>query len=144
MWELRYIKRAYLSVSSPKPAPTGCRVADHIMFFMLVAAVISANVALFAYYVAPIVWSTIVSPLRHLPGPPNDSFFWGNAKLIKEVDESVLQDQWVARYGSTIAYRGIFRVRTVVWKMNGAAQYSCTFDRYGVYGLWTLGDLEAL
>ena len=77
---------------------------------MLVAAVIAASAITFAYYVVPMLWATIATPLRYLPGPPSESFFWGNSKLIEKAEESALQDQWVAQYGSTIAYKGIFGV----------------------------------
>lgn len=81
------------------------------MFSTLLAAVAAAVLLLPAYYIVPILWSIVTSPLRHLPGPPNDSLFWGNFKRIREADDSVLQDQWVAQYGSTISFRGLFGVR---------------------------------
>lgn len=54
------------------------------------------------------------SPLRHLNGPPNDSFFLGHLlKLNKEVVKST-HEEWVSKYGKTIRFRGILGVRFFV------------------------------
>ena len=51
------------------------------------------------------------SPLRHLPGPPNDHWFFGNLKTIAQAETPVTQEKWMEQYGPTMAYTGIFGVR---------------------------------
>ena len=81
------------------------------MFFTLAAAVLAAILIASGYYLIPILWSNFRTPLRHLPGPPTASLFWGNSKLIEDADISALQDKWVAQYGHTITFKGSFGVR---------------------------------
>lgn len=50
------------------------------------------------------------SPLRRLPGPPSDSFFFGNFRAILKAENSVLQEKWLAEYGDVVAYPGVFGV----------------------------------
>lgn len=63
------------------------------------------------YHFVPIVYKSFASPLRNLRGPPPDSLFYGNFKAIATAENSVLQEEWEEKYGSTIAYRGLFGVR---------------------------------
>lgn len=76
----------------------------------LVTTTAAVILLLLGYYLIPILWAIVTTPLRRLPGPPNDSLFWGNTKRLREADEGVLQDEWIAQYGPTISYRGIFGV----------------------------------
>ncbi|KEP46385.1 cytochrome P450 family protein [Rhizoctonia solani 123E] len=48
------------------------------------------------------------SPLRHLCGPPNESFIFGHMKrrLTALGDSLKTQEQWMEKYGSTYSYRG--------------------------------------
>ncbi|KAL5639582.1 hypothetical protein ACGC1H_006261 [Rhizoctonia solani] len=48
------------------------------------------------------------SPLRHLRGPPNESFLFGNMKRMFAAsgDGLKMQGQWMETYGSTYSYRG--------------------------------------
>lgn len=75
-------------------------------------AIPTALLLLLGYYVVPLLWRSMFSPLRHLPGPPTPSLFWGQFKVIAAEDNSVPQERWVAQYGSNVAYQGIFRVRS--------------------------------
>jgi hypothetical protein len=50
------------------------------------------------------------SPLRHLAGPPNESFIFGNLKRIFAAQSSVIHEEWVEKYGPTFAYRGFLLV----------------------------------
>ena len=70
-----------------------------------------AVVALILYQVVPFLWKASTSPLRHLPGPPNDHLFWGNMLVIQKENNSVPQERWVEQYGLNIAYKGVFGVR---------------------------------
>ena len=76
----------------------------------VLAFALAVFVTVALYHAVPMVWRALTSPLRHLPGPPTDSLFWGNFKIINEAENSVPQEQWVDQYGPTIAYRGIFGV----------------------------------
>ncbi|EKM59786.1 uncharacterized protein PHACADRAFT_115009 [Phanerochaete carnosa HHB-10118-sp] len=67
-----------------------------------------------------LVWRISTSPLQHLPGPPNESFVWGNAKTTEREGHSVPQDRWVQQYGHTIAYRSAFGV-CKLWTMDTRA-----------------------
>ncbi|KAH7337784.1 cytochrome P450 [Rhizoctonia solani] len=48
------------------------------------------------------------SPLRHLRGPPNESFLFGNMKrrFRASGDSLKTQEQWKETYGTTYSYRG--------------------------------------
>ena len=80
------------------------------MLLTLVATAAAAVLAVFGYYILPILWIVIATPLRQLPGPPSDVTL---TEGVEEEPQSVLQDQWVAKYGPTIAYKGPFGVRSL-------------------------------
>ncbi|KAG8768680.1 hypothetical protein FRC12_005439 [Ceratobasidium sp. 428] len=48
----------------------------------------------------------IFSPLRHLPGPTNESFIFGNLRRIFAAQNSVVHEVWIKQYGPTYVYRG--------------------------------------
>ncbi|KAG9098413.1 hypothetical protein FS749_003865 [Ceratobasidium sp. UAMH 11750] len=48
----------------------------------------------------------LFSPLRHLAGPKNDSFLFGNLRRVFAAPNSALHEEWRELYGSTYAYRG--------------------------------------
>uniref|UniRef100_A0A0W0FNH7 Cytochrome p450 n=2 Tax=Moniliophthora roreri TaxID=221103 RepID=A0A0W0FNH7_MONRR len=50
----------------------------------------------------------VISPLNDLPGPPNDSLFWGNVKQIRKAEVSVLHEKWIEEYGPTIRFKVFF------------------------------------
>ncbi|GJE84506.1 cytochrome P450 [Phanerochaete sordida] len=66
--------------------------------------------ALALYKVVAFAWRVVASPLRHLPGPPSESLFWGNMGVIQKEDNSVPQERWVKQYGPNIAYKGVFNM----------------------------------
>ncbi|KAG8769894.1 hypothetical protein FRC12_004666 [Ceratobasidium sp. 428] len=49
----------------------------------------------------------IFSPLRYLAGPRNDSFIFGNSKLVFGGPVGVTHEAWAEKYGHTYAYHGI-------------------------------------
>ncbi|KEP48914.1 cytochrome P450 family protein [Rhizoctonia solani 123E] len=58
----------------------------------------------------------LFSPLRELPGPPNESFIFGNLKRVFAAPNSVVHESWLEKYGSTVRYRGFlssYRLFTV-------------------------------
>lgn len=54
------------------------------------------------------VWHNLRSPLRALPGPKGTSWLYGNLKEIFNAENSVLHEQWVGQYGTTLKYKGFF------------------------------------
>lgn len=88
--------------------------------FLLVVKTIAKTVAyLTLAFAAALLWKLhpvilryFTSPLKHLPGPPNDSWFRGNTEAIDVEDNSVPQERWSRECGShTITYRGPLSVR---------------------------------
>lgn len=74
--------------------------------------------ALLAIPLLPIVFTFIgrqirsaKSPLRKLPGPPSQSWLYGNVKQIFERGQSVVWDEWMMTYGKTFQYPALFNVR---------------------------------
>ena len=59
---------------------------------------------------APLIFRSIYSPLRDLPGPPSPHWFYGHFKLISKEHSSVPQERWMEQYGTTLAYQGILGV----------------------------------
>ncbi|KAF7294573.1 hypothetical protein MIND_00993800 [Mycena indigotica] len=51
------------------------------------------------------------SPLRLLPGPKSTNWIFGNLRDIFKAENSVLHEQWVKEYGSTIQYKIFFGAR---------------------------------
>ncbi|KAG1852910.1 cytochrome P450 [Suillus tomentosus] len=54
------------------------------------------------------VWHNLRSPLRVLQGPKGTSWLYGNLKDIFKAENSVLHEQWVEQYGTTLKYKGFF------------------------------------
>ncbi|KAG8703084.1 hypothetical protein FRC09_004364 [Ceratobasidium sp. 395] len=48
------------------------------------------------------------SPLRHLPGPKNDSLIFGNLRRIFAAPALAVHEEWLEQYGSTYVYRIFF------------------------------------
>ncbi|EKM59789.1 uncharacterized protein PHACADRAFT_138020 [Phanerochaete carnosa HHB-10118-sp] len=78
------------------------------MTYPLLAYAVGALVAFALYKLVRFIWNINTSPLRHLPGPPNDSLFWGNMRTIEKEEHSVVQERWAEQYGHSIAYKGVF------------------------------------
>ncbi|OSD00668.1 cytochrome P450 [Trametes coccinea BRFM310] len=66
------------------------------------------------------LWRSYANALKNLPGPPNPSWIWGNFKAIRDEDNSVPQERWVAEYGPNIMYRGILGTPRL-WTMDTRA-----------------------
>ncbi|KAI0795607.1 cytochrome P450 [Abortiporus biennis] len=78
------------------------------MFLLALEITALSLVSYVVYKLGPPIWRSIRSPLRNLPGPPNPSFIFGQMKAIFKADNSVLQEEWVVKYGHTISYKGFF------------------------------------
>lgn len=77
------------------------------MFWSLSGSLLTCILAYGLYRLLRVIFYEVTSPLRDLPGPPSPSFLYGNFKEIWEAENSVLHEQWVAKYGSTIRYKGV-------------------------------------
>lgn len=53
------------------------------------------------------------SPLRKLPGPPSQSWLYGNVKQIFGRGQSETWDEWMSVYGKTFRFSVMFNVRTL-------------------------------
>ncbi|KAG8735670.1 hypothetical protein FRC10_010286 [Ceratobasidium sp. 414] len=47
----------------------------------------------------------LLSPLRHLAGPPNDSLIFGNVKQVFGAPLGVMHEEWMEKYGHTYTFR---------------------------------------
>lgn len=86
-------------------------------------AALGTVVALFTSYVfyKTYVQPTYLSPLRHIPGPPNVSKhnpyrlpFVGNFLDILREEAGVPHRQWIEQYGGIVVYRGLFNSLRVI------------------------------
>ncbi|KAG2159211.1 cytochrome P450 [Suillus bovinus] len=82
-------------------------MVTHILW-KLVLSTSSALVAFGCWKLGERVWHTLRSPLRTLPGPRGTSWLFGNLKDIFSAENSVLHEQWVGQYGTTLKYKGFF------------------------------------
>lgn len=83
-------------------------------FGTLVLSVPATGVAYALFWLAKAAIHDLFSPLRHLPGPPNPSLIFGNFRQIWRAKNSVLHEEWIDQYGTTLKYKGLFNVRPVV------------------------------
>ncbi|KAG1908913.1 cytochrome P450 [Suillus fuscotomentosus] len=74
----------------------------------LVLSASSALVAFGCWKLGERVWHNLRSPLRILQGPKGTSWLYGNLKDIFKAENSVLHEQWVEQYGTTLKYKGFF------------------------------------
>ncbi|KAG1767613.1 cytochrome P450 [Suillus placidus] len=74
----------------------------------LVLSASSGLVAFGCWKLGQRVWHNLRSPLRALPGPKGTSWLYGNLKDIFNAENSVLHEQWVGQYGTTLKYKGFF------------------------------------
>ncbi|CAE6464609.1 unnamed protein product [Rhizoctonia solani] len=98
--------------SSIVPLNTLTEYATFRNLLYLSGGIVLFKIAEGAYY--PI--RKLFSPLRQLPGPPNESLIFGNLKRIFAAPNSVIHEAWLKEYGSTLTYRGFlssYRLFTV-------------------------------
>ena len=72
------------------------------------------------------------SPLRKLPGPPSQSWLYGNLKEIFEKGQSVAWDEWMSTYGKTFRYPDIFNVHSLS-RYSSLSFSSCFLDSFTLY-----------
>ncbi|KAJ7857550.1 cytochrome P450 [Mycena leptocephala] len=78
------------------------------MLLKLLISVLGSLGAYTLYQVFQLVFREFNSSLRHLPGPKSTHFFYGNVKDLRKTEKSLLYEQWVQEYGSTLRYNGLF------------------------------------
>ncbi|KAG8717523.1 hypothetical protein FRC08_007294 [Ceratobasidium sp. 394] len=49
----------------------------------------------------------LISPLRHLAGPPNDSLIFGNSKRVFGAPLGAMHEEWKEKYGTTYAFHDL-------------------------------------
>ncbi|KDQ54074.1 hypothetical protein JAAARDRAFT_38679 [Jaapia argillacea MUCL 33604] len=79
--------------------------------------ILSAGASVLAYNLyrlVKLVLRPVFSPLRRLQGPRSDSWFYGNFKQIFTTENSTLHEEWVAEYGHTLKYKGMFNLDRIV------------------------------
>lgn len=91
----------------------------NIPFLKLLAAAAATLVVYGTWKVVAFLTKPWRSNLRYLPGPKNDSFFWGNMRQIQKAESQTLHEEWAREYGSTFKYKGFFLV--------------CFFNLFDVY-----------
>ncbi|KAF7359134.1 hypothetical protein MSAN_01255000 [Mycena sanguinolenta] len=77
------------------------------MFLKLFFSAAGSLGAYALYQIFKLVYREFNSPLKSLPGPKSTHFFYGNLKDISNAENSVLHEQWVREYGSTLKYKGM-------------------------------------
>lgn len=85
-------------------------MSDYLNFTVVASTALAVSALYALQQVVPVVYHRFVTPLRFLPGPPGDHWFFGNAQAIMKADNSVLQEAWVEQFGPTITYQGLFGV----------------------------------
>lgn len=50
-------------------------------------------------------YKSFTSPLRILPGPPNDSYIFGNLIQIRDADAAAIHVKWGKEYGPVVQYK---------------------------------------
>ncbi|KAH9919442.1 cytochrome P450 [Epithele typhae] len=73
---------------------------------------------LVSWKLVPIIYREFNSPLKHIPGPANESWFRGNGRAIDQEDHAVPQERWVKEANSkTITYKAFLGVGRL-WTMD--------------------------
>lgn len=84
------------------------------MFLLLSLGVLATPVFVFIYRLVKQQIRSARSPLWKLPGPPSQSWLFGNVKYIFEKGQTVAWDEWMATYGKTFQYPVMFGVPSLV------------------------------
>ena len=109
------------------------------MFFVFesLLSIVLLSVLYAVWKIAPILYRGLNSPLRRLPGPPSDSFFFGNFNTVAKKENEVLE-KYLAKYGDTTSYPDLFGVRCISSICKIRSRYLYSADGYLH---WTPGTL---
>jgi len=80
------------------------------MFWLLSLGFLATPPLIFVFTLIRLQIRSAKSPLRKLPGPPSQSWFYGNVKQIFERGQSVAWDEWMSVYGKTFRFPVMFNV----------------------------------
>lgn len=81
------------------------------MFLLFSLGVLVTPIFVFIFILVKQQIRSARSPLRKLPGPPSQSWYFGNVKYVFEKGQTVAWDEWMATYGKTFQYPVMFGVR---------------------------------
>ena len=81
------------------------------MFWLLSLVFVATPLLAFVFTLVGHQIRSAKSPLRKLPGPPSQSWLYGNVKQIFERGQSIAWDEWMLTYGKTFRYPVLFNVR---------------------------------
>lgn len=79
------------------------------MFYISLLCFVVLSVLYALRKVTPTIYRGLTSPLRRLPGPPSDSFLFGNFKRVIQGEGNILK-KWSEEYGDTLAFPDLFCV----------------------------------
>jgi hypothetical protein len=79
---------------------------------LLFFAIVSASVLLFLFYVLQI--APLLSPLRHLPGPPSTNLIYGHWDHVRMAEVVQVHEKWLEQFGKTMKFKSLFNVGTFV------------------------------
>jgi hypothetical protein len=65
---------------------------------------LGSAILLFVALVIYIAWENATIPYANLPGPPTESFIWGNLREVFESMPSLAQRRWMNEHGDTVRY----------------------------------------
>ncbi|KAK3831646.1 MAG: cytochrome P450 [Linnemannia elongata] len=113
-------------------ASTLVRSIDPITAISTLFALLS-SLLFYKAYLLP----NFLSPLRHIPGPPNKSKynkynlpFLGNFPDIIKEEAGIPHRQWIEQYGGIVCYRGLFNNRRILLADPKAIQHVFSTNSY--------------
>ena len=83
--------------------------ADDVLLKLVLSSVASLS-AYGLYRLLRRIYRTCTSPLHALPGPPNESFLFGNLLRIRDADAAEVHLEWANQYGPAMQYKAFFSV----------------------------------
>lgn len=83
------------------------------MFWLLSLGLLATPLLIFALNLVRSQIRSAKSPLRKLPGPPSQSWLYGNVKQIFGRGQSVAWDEWMSVYGKTFRFSVMFNVHSL-------------------------------
>ncbi|KAF9342001.1 hypothetical protein BGZ91_003698 [Linnemannia elongata] len=113
-------------------ASTLVRTVDPVTAFSTLFALLS-SLLFYKTYLLP----NFLSPLRHIPGPPNKSKhnkynlpFLGNFPDIIQEEAGIPHREWIEQYGGIVCYRGLFNNRRILLADPKAIQHVFATNSY--------------
>ncbi|EKM75454.1 hypothetical protein AGABI1DRAFT_132240 [Agaricus bisporus var. burnettii JB137-S8] len=79
---------------------------------------VALAVVVYTFYLAVhrlIIWPYLLSPLRHLPGPPTGHLLFGQSRLILKSEPGIPQREWVKEYGPVVRLVGPVGIERLIF-----------------------------